>query len=59
MSTLQSVQDTVKGAVDTLSGKPGFQQSDVKDLLGKVRRGFSSAVSSVHMRRPFSSPAVT
>jgi hypothetical protein len=37
-STMDAISSTVKGAVDTLSGKPGYQQTDVKDLFGKVCR---------------------
>jgi hypothetical protein len=35
---MDAISSTVKGAVDTLSGKPGYQQTDVKDLFGKVFR---------------------
>jgi phage terminase large subunit-like protein len=36
MSTMQNIQDMAQSAVDTLSGKPGYQQTDVPDLHGKV-----------------------
>jgi hypothetical protein len=33
---MQNIQDMAQSAVDTLSGKPGYQQTDVPDLHGKV-----------------------
>jgi uncharacterized membrane protein len=35
-TTVDALRQTVQSAVDTVSGKPGFSQTDVKDLYGKV-----------------------